>query len=174
MQEMPVVLEDEYHKKQTDRFFSPLRSGSDVVHKIFKYSYNHTDEERRKVNFRHLILDSGRMRRTQSSIPSQLMSIRRLSLLGPGTSPKKLALTRLSTKPRTLSSASRTHSNFKASCPTFPQDSTSNTLLEPRTTIQRADYCLLSEQALSLASLLNLTSCLLSTARPTSRRRLPL
>ena len=49
MEDKPVVLNDEYARKQTDTFIGPLKGGSDVAYKKFKYSYNHSDKERLEV-----------------------------------------------------------------------------------------------------------------------------
>ena len=49
MEETPVVIVDDYHQKQVDRYLTPLRGGSDVTYKTFKYSYNHSDKERIEV-----------------------------------------------------------------------------------------------------------------------------
>jgi hypothetical protein len=46
MEDQPVKINDEYKAKQTDSLMSPLKAGSDVTYKQFKYSYNHSDKER--------------------------------------------------------------------------------------------------------------------------------
>ena len=49
MEEKPVVLEDEYHNKQTDQFLSPIRAAAEDTYKTFKYNHNSNDRTRVKV-----------------------------------------------------------------------------------------------------------------------------
>ena len=56
MEDEPVKINDEYKLKQIDDKFSPLKSGSDVAYKKFKYSYNHSDKERIETSKQELML----------------------------------------------------------------------------------------------------------------------
>jgi hypothetical protein len=50
MESDPVIINDEFTNKQNNKYLSPIRGGSDVVYKSFKYSLNHNDKERFEVD----------------------------------------------------------------------------------------------------------------------------
>ena len=50
MEASPIVIDDEYVNKQEDKYLVPLRAGSDVAFKTFKYNTNGNDKERLKVS----------------------------------------------------------------------------------------------------------------------------
>jgi len=56
MESDPVVINDEFTNKQNNKYLSPIRGGSDVVYKSFKYSLNHNDKERFEVQLFKLII----------------------------------------------------------------------------------------------------------------------
>ena len=55
MENQPIVLNDQFAKKQIDKYLSPIKASPDVTLKHFKYNSNHNDKERIRVSLTNLL-----------------------------------------------------------------------------------------------------------------------
>lgn len=59
MDKSPIVVQDEFTQKQGDLYLQPIKAGSDVVYKTFKYQTGNNDKERIKLSQeRNAIMDT--------------------------------------------------------------------------------------------------------------------